>query len=251
MIRVVKVGDWAGLRHVIAQLGAAAKPALQSAIRQEAEFCRGQMVTGIVAQSPGGKAFQPLAKSTLQKRQLAAAGRVLASGKAQVARVKARLAAGQRSAGAAAQQIRRIEMRTAFKAVAKAAQAKTKALIVNGDLVNAIRVVPSGDGAFIGVLRTARARGGKSLCNIARIHEFGAGPKAVRMTPRQRRYLHAMYRQLGYPPRVGRGGGGVFTVRIPARPFVRPVYEALYRHGDAAQRRILASLEAYLRRTAR
>jgi hypothetical protein len=105
----------------------------------------------------------------------------------------------------------------------------TKALIGAGDLIGGIRAIHKGDTSFIGIMRSARSRDGKSLYNVARIHEFGAGPKAVAMTPKQRAYLHAMFKRIG-TLKVGKGGGGVLTIRIPARPFVRPVFNALF--GD-------------------
>lgn len=68
----------------------------------------------------------------------------------------------------------------------------SKALIRTGDMRNAIKVSKVGaQGVFVGILRSARGGGGESLVNLAAIHEFGA-PRA----------------------------------KIPARPFMQPVFEA-------------------------
>lgn len=67
----------------------------------------------------------------------------------------------------------------------------TKALIVTGDLRNSIKVTKLGKIVFVGILRTVRGRGGQELVNIGAVHEFGS-----------------------------RDG------RIPARPFLRPEFDA-------------------------
>ncbi len=107
----------------------------------------------------------------------------------------------------------------------------TKALIRTGELRNAITVVIDGDEAFIGVLRKARGRGGRSLANVAEIQEFGKGPIVIPITPRMRRYLFVLFKKAGVP-RSGGGGRskGVVVVTIPPRPFLRPAFET-FRKG--------------------
>jgi hypothetical protein len=118
-------------------------------------------------------------------------------------------------------------------------------LIQSGDLVGSIRAVHKGDTSFIGILRTAKTKDGKSLFNIARAHEYGAGPKAVRMSPKQRAFLAMMFKRIG-TLKVGKGGGGVLTIRIPARPFVRPVFKALFGDDLNTMKRITKRLAALL-----
>jgi len=114
----------------------------------------------------------------------------------------------------------------------------TKTLLRRGDLRNSITVEMQGDRAFVGVNRKARAKNGSSLADIARVHEEGAGPFVVPMTPKMRRFLFALFRRLGSARRGGHGAGGrgadVVVIQIPARPFLRPAFEA-FRKGASAR----------------
>jgi hypothetical protein len=102
----------------------------------------------------------------------------------------------------------------------------TKPLIARGDLRRAISVVRTPRGVFVGILRTARGRDGQSLVNVAKVHELG---KVVvfRMTEKSRRYVAMMMRKAGVPPTGHSNAGGIVVVKIPARPFFRPVFEKL------------------------
>ena len=185
---VGRSGDWALARRLLAAGPTRLKGAIATAVRQEAQLLRKQIVEGITNQAPGGKPFAPLAATTLAARRLRGFG-------------------------------------------------GTKALLRRGDLRNSITVIVEGDEAFVGVSRKARGNGGSSLANVAEIHEFGAGPFIVPMTPRMRRFLFAMLRKAGITPGSGHGGGtGAVVVRIRPRPFLRPAFEA-FKNG--AQRRFL------------
>jgi len=106
-----------------------------------------------------------------------------------------------------------------------------KALLRCGTLPEAIVVRLSGLEAFVGVSGGARAGGGKSAADLAKLHEFGAGPFVVRLSTKARRFLFAMLRQSGQERGSSGGGGrGVAVIRIPPRPFLRPAFEA-YRKG--------------------
>jgi len=119
----------------------------------------------------------------------------------------------------------------------------SKALVRGGDLRNSITVVMEGDQAFVGILRKARGKGGASTANVAEIHEFGAGPFVIPMTPKMRRFLFAMLKKAGVEPTsTGRGKGAV-VVSIPARPFLRPAFEA-FKKG--AQSRFLRRVAAMM-----
>jgi len=99
-------------------------------------------------------------------------------------------------------------------------------LIVQGDLRNSIAVVKEGDGVFVGVLRSAKSSGGGSLVNVAAIHEFGSRPIVLKITPKVRALLHAAFRKAGLDAPSGeRPSTGVAVIRIPPRPFLRPVFE--------------------------
>ena len=143
--------------------------------------------------------------------------------------------------------------------------AGTKILIVSGTLRGAILVTElPGGGVFIGVHRSARGgKGGKTLYNLARIHEEG-GDWSYLMTPKQRRFLFAALAKARHAgrdsagrylkkgavnpfdrkPGAGAGGGGArVTVHLPARPFIRPTLELYARPADV-KRRIVATILA-------
>ena len=102
----------------------------------------------------------------------------------------------------------------------------TKALLVQGDLRNSITVVKEAGGAFVGVLRSAKGGTGQSLVNVAAIHEYGSRPIVLKITPKVRALLHAAFRKAGLDaPSGDRPSTGVAVIRIPARPFLRPVFE--------------------------
>lgn len=113
----------------------------------------------------------------------------------------------------------------------------TKPLIHHGDLRNSIAVVREGNGVFVGVLRSAKSSGGGSLVNIAAVHEFGSRPIVVKITPKVRRFLHAAFRKAGLDEKAGdRPSTGVAVIRIPARPFLRPVFEKYGAPEEVARR---------------
>ena len=260
---LVKVGEWELAGRIVASWGREFPQALDGAIVEEAEWCRARIVEGLVASAPGGQPLKPLAMLTVAFRRAQAAGKIIEAGRRKVAAMRSdargmNAAAAARSgrvwssqhrgwvAGAAA--IKRVQMKTSWAAIGKAMKStSTKPLIQTGDLLNSVRVVRQGSGkAFIGVLRTARGRDGKSLWNLARIHEFGVGPKAVKMTDKQRKWLMAMLRRVGVKPQHATGGGGVHIIKIPARPFIRPVFELYYRSESDVAARFLPRLSALL-----
>jgi hypothetical protein len=128
----------------------------------------------------------------------------------------------------------------------------TKALMVHGDLRNGTRVenLGKGRGAFIGILRTAKASDGKPLVNIAEVQEFGAGPIRIELTKKVMRYLAVLFRELhgeGAIPKPfwlikakSRGWAGAkqyIVTKIPPRPFIRPVFE-MFATPEAVKKRI-------------
>ena len=101
----------------------------------------------------------------------------------------------------------------------------TKSLIVRADLRNAVCTVLKGDAAFVGVRRTAKGKDGRALVDVARVQEFGSGPRTVVLTDAMRRFLGVLRREQGMPKTSG-SGKSVVVIRTPARPFIRPAAEA-------------------------
>jgi hypothetical protein len=118
----------------------------------------------------------------------------------------------------------------------------TKALMVRGDLRNAIAAIVKGDEAFVGVPRKARDKDGKPVVDVAKIQEFGAGPFVVPMTPAMRRYLFTLYAKAGKSRTKG-SGKGVVVIRIPARPFLRPAFKSF---SKGVQKRFLRRIARIL-----
>ncbi len=104
----------------------------------------------------------------------------------------------------------------------------SKALIVRADLINSIQVKKLRGAAFIGVLKQKRSPDGRSLADIARVQEFGSKTIVIEMTDKMRRFLFAAFASGAGTAGGGGGGGGgtgIIILRIPPRPFLRPVFK--------------------------
>ena len=113
----------------------------------------------------------------------------------------------------------------------------TKALIVQGDLRNAITVTKSGDEVLIGVLRTAKSRTGQALVDIAALNEHGSRPIPIALTPKARAFLHLAFRRAGLDaPHQDHPGTGLAVLQIPPRPFFAPVFDKYAQPSDVAHR---------------
>jgi hypothetical protein len=190
MSEIKKVGAWSRVGKLLAAAPKRMREAVDKALMQEAQFFRTKIVEGIREQAPGGKAFAPLAPTTLAIRRL-----------------------------------------RGFKG--------TKALLVQGDLRNSITVVKEGDRVFVGVLRSAKGRAGQPLVDVASVHEFGSRPIAVKLTPKSRAFLHAAFKRAGLDSTsTGKPTTGIAIIRVPARPFLAPVFEK-YADPDQVSRRFL------------
>lgn len=139
----------------------------------------------------------------------------------------------------------------------------TKPLIVTGTLRRSLSVVQVrgstglGGAVFVGVHRQTKGKRGKSMVNIAEIHEYGRSWKQ-KLSPRARRFLFAVLGKtnIGRGP-AGRNAKGQFTrgkyqrkggpsdgtiaIHIPARPFIRPVF-AEYAKPDAVKKRFVQNV---------
>jgi phage gpG-like protein len=189
MSEVKKVGAWSRVGKLLASAPKRMREAVDKALMQEAQLFRTKIVEGIREQAPGGKAFAPLAPTTLAIRRF-----------------------------------------RGFKG--------TKALLVQGDLRNSITVVKEGDRVFVGVLRSAKGRAGQRLVDVAAVHEFGSRPIVVKLTPKARAFLHAAFRRAGLDS-PGKPSTGIAIIRVPARPFLGPVFEKWGGDADAVSKRFL------------
>lgn len=82
-----------------------------------------------------------------------------------------------------------------------------------------VKKMSNGD-VFVGVPNDAKTPEGKSLAEIAAIHEFGAAPRVVTFTPEQIKFLGVVASKIPAskrPPSQGSGKGFVI-IRTPARP---------------------------------
>ncbi len=116
----------------------------------------------------------------------------------------------------------------------------TSALIVHGDLRNAITATCVGDGVQVGGLRTARSRTGQSLVvDFAALNELARDRTSCGSRPR-RAFLHAAFRKAGLD-RPGYGGPstGRAVLRSPRRPYLGPVFHQ-YAQPEDVSRRFLA-----------
>lgn len=94
-----------------------------------------------------------------------------------------------------------------------ARKGSSKAMIDDGDFLNAVTYRVTGNQVFVGVLKTAKDSDGKPLVNIAAVHEFGA---EINVTDKMRGYLHSIGLHLKPTTTV---------IKIPARPTFGPVYK--------------------------
>lgn len=73
----------------------------------------------------------------------------------------------------------------------------SKPLIRSGAFIGGITATRiGGGGVFVGILRQAQSKGGKSLANVGAIHEFGASWTQT-LTPKARRFLFAVLGKAG------------------------------------------------------
>jgi hypothetical protein len=117
----------------------------------------------------------------------------------------------------------------------------SKPLMWTGALRGAITVQRVGaEAVFVGIMRSAKNKQGKSLVNLGELHEFGSRTFTVPFTAKMRKFLFAAMRAAGLSSLGGKGKGGggksVLTIRIPARPFIGPVVEHDAKPDDVMKR---------------
>lgn len=116
----------------------------------------------------------------------------------------------------------------------------TKALQQSGSLMRSVTAENQGPyKVFVGVNRTAKAANGKSLVDIARVHE-GPYPTVIPITAKMRGFFMAMFLQgvIRAPLKRGRS-----VLVIMPRPFLRPAFEKV---RDGFDKRMVARIAGYL-----
>lgn len=209
------MGDWSAAVRVVTHSRANLSAAIDKAVAMEAHHARAAVIRGIQKQAPAGKTFQKLSVLT-----------------------------------------REIRKAKGFKG--------SKALIRSGALLQSIAVRKRSQGHyFMGVIRGAKTKDGTEIADIAGIQEHGA-TFVIRVTPKMRRFLMAMLRKVGRldkrkrrPKSGGRQQAGVaddsgssigkrfMVVKIPARPFIKPVIDEIASDPIGVRKR----LEARVSRT--
>lgn len=106
----------------------------------------------------------------------------------------------------------------------------SKPLIDKGDLLGSITTTLDNPQdpreAFVGVHRTAVANG-ENLFNVAMVHEYGAGPYVIQVTPAMRGFFLRLSALSGGVIKPLGSKTEILHPGIPARPFVAPVLEAI------------------------
>jgi len=118
----------------------------------------------------------------------------------------------------------------------------TKALIHSGSMVDSVTAKKRNRFHYTaGVHRNARSKDGKSLSNIAAIHEGGTKTYTVTVTEKMRRFSFVLMKFgiLRAPWRVGQE----LRRKIPARPWLGPAHEEWEKNVDD---RFVAGLGAIL-----
>lgn len=122
------------------------------------------------------------------------------------------------------------------------AKRSSKTLINKGDLRNSVTAIRVGRfQVFVGVPRTAKTKVASPIgesARLANILENGA-IIVMQMTDKQRRYLHATIGKKASKTSTKEGNTGVLVIHIPARPFIRPVFDEHLPKAPAEMERLV------------
>ena len=69
MLKITRIGDWTRVGQLLSTAPERVQKAIDKAMLQEGQFLRTKIVEGIREQAPGGRAFAPLAPTTLAIRK--------------------------------------------------------------------------------------------------------------------------------------------------------------------------------------
>jgi hypothetical protein len=221
-------------------------------VNEQALLLERTMVLGLRDQKPGGQAILPLSDMTIMLRALRgkkisvkARSFVGPLGKGErrarkgekftpkSANVKARRFIGPLMPG---------QRRLGKKETAVGKSGSTKALIDHGDMMMSIHTEKVTSNHFtVGVHKGARDKQGKSLVQIAAVHEYGSRRYSMTVTAKMARFSRFLVVMgvLRVPWHVGQ----VLKRKVPARPFLRPAHTQWL---EGAQDRFNKTLEERL-----
>ena len=98
----------------------------------------------------------------------------------------------------------------------------SKTLVASGGMAQSVQLVWKGKfQVFIGIPAQAK----KGVARLADINEHGR-VIVQHMTDKQRKFLHAKF-----PSYSGGTGTGIVVIHVPARPFIKPVFEEYEQAG--------------------
>lgn len=130
-----------------------------------------------------------------------------------------------------------------------------KPLNETGELKNSIEVKENylsmgaySSSVFIGVLNKKRMfSNGKSILEIARIHEFGVKPYAIAPTHRMLKFLFFIGHKYGIikDSRKSSNSSGVIFISIPARPYVEPTFDEYKAESNARLQGFFKSIKGF------
>ncbi len=103
----------------------------------------------------------------------------------------------------------------------------SKALIDTATMIQSVAVEKAGSTAyFVGINRSARAADGKSLVDIAELHEFGGSPFSIRITTKVRAFFFALFKMGLISGPISPRKKVISNPGVPARPFLVPAFNA-------------------------
>lgn len=128
----------------------------------------------------------------------------------------------------------------------------SKVLQVTNALTRSTTTKMVGHMVFVGILRGAKSKDGRSLANIGDIHETGR-TFTITVTPKMRRFLFAAFRKAGIidPAKVAGPAKKVWLIHIKARPFMMPAFKKWKAMDGGIRNRYSRRLERALGLTTR
>ncbi len=139
----------------------------------------------------------------------------------QEAATKALLAEGEYIVGEIKKRFKKVLPANAPSTILQ--KGSNKPLIDDADYKNSVKAIPSSSSKGIPNITIGIPRSDKKATKLYLIHEFG---KIIvqRITPAQRKFMHALLSKLG-PGGAKGSGAAILVIHIPARPVFTPVFE--------------------------